>query len=196
VTTATATRTAHLSSQGRGVAHTMRCATVAKYQRLRNGVGRGNCPDLTECTFDEAVQLIETRCMFECKLCKRMREAEAKRFHTADGVEAFPVKGEPDMWLVRVSRSVWWVIERTHRNASIEDIDLNDYSKNAPWMVSASVTRTFAAEGAILPGWYTQVGTNSGSWPYRRMQDAIKDMLAEIAQHRAEREARWASKGA
>jgi len=90
MTTATATRTAHLSSQGRGVAHTMRCATVANYQRLRNGVGRGNCPDLTECTFDEAVQLIETRCMFECKLCKRMREAEAKRFHTADGTEADP----------------------------------------------------------------------------------------------------------
>lgn len=188
-------RTAYFSSQGRGVGHTMRCATVGRYEKLRNGVGKGQCPNLCEATYDEVMRMIESRGVGECRLCRVMRlKAEAER-RTADGTLAMPVEGEAGMWLVRVSRSTWWVIETTRKGVGIEDINLNDYSKNAPWMASASVTRTYAAEGGAMPGWYTQVGTNPGCEPYRRMQDAIKDMLAEIAWRRAEREARWASKG-
>lgn len=188
MTTRDSNAPAYIGSQGLATAHTMRCATVGRYERLRNGVGRGQCPNLTESTYGHVMQQIEARRLFECKLCKRQREAEAGRFHTADGTEAFPIEGDDLKWLVRPNRYTWWVIELTGSKA-LGEIDLGDTSRDSGFMIPGVASRVFADEisddmrenhpGA---GWFYQLDRTSNEVPYRRMADAIDGLLLAVAE--------------
>jgi hypothetical protein len=183
---------AYIGAQGIATAHTMRCATVGRYERLRNGVGRGQCPNLTESTYGHVMQQIEARRLFECKLCKRQRQAEAKRFRTADGTEATPIEGDHLQWLVRRSPRTWWVIGLHTRETQISEIDLNDMSHGTPWGIVATASRMLAGdiptgESHPGPGWYYEYGGSVSDTPYRRMGDAIAGLLLSLAARRTGR---------
>lgn len=187
-------RTAYIGHAAGIRIHTATCATVQHY--LGGGDKRGSSPALRSIPWAEAMKMIGEYASRECGTCRRMRTKAENEHRTADGTLATPVEGEPLMWLVRTGRSTWWVVELHSDNVRIEDIDLRDHSKDAPFFIPATVTRFYANEGGMQAGWYTDVEQNHGTEPYRRMQDAIDGMLLEIAQNRAGREARFAAKEA
>lgn len=175
-----------------GKTHTMNCATVQHWDG--GGDKRGASPDLRSTPMAEAMEHLKKYPSAECGRCRAMRlKADAEHNVTADGTPATPVEGEPLKWLVRVTQHTWWVIELHSRETRIQDVDLNDTSFSSPWGICATTCKITRQDGSEHPGWYTEVEGNAVG-PYSRMDDAVGQMLAEMAQNRARREQKAAER--